>query len=437
MRSPWWIHPARLTACFLIPLYAFLVYAVPARWPDAIVLRAPDYMNGQYALFGLIVLIVFSFFAFLGSRIVVSRERPAPRVVPPAALGAVGALTIAAYLIWFFPLVVRGHLFLERDELSHMPGITSFTQLGVPFVLCYLYCTRVAGQRFGSAVRFEFWLILLLTVVRVFAWSERLAAIEVFVPALLVVFVHERRDGSAPDARRGGRVAVLVRKLVGFGGPLLAMPLLLVGFTVTEYFRSWTIYAVTQRASLTEFMLARVTTYYYTALNNGAGLLATRWGEWPSGKFLYVVEWLYRLPAGIGDALYGAVMGARPWPADDFLNQFGDPEFNNMSGIFPIAYDLGFVGGALYFSAFGLIAGLFYRSLVRGGPVGNLLYPPIFVGLLEVLRTTYVNAPRGVLIFAGALFLLSQMRRLDAQPSHQGLHALQDRGKTLAGAFAP
>ena len=59
---------------------------------------------------------------------------------------------------------------------------------------------------------------------------------------------------------------------------------------------------------------------------------------------------------------------------------------------------------------------MLYRSMVRGGRVGALLYPPIFVGLLEIMRIEYANSSRCVLIFGGAFLLLSQMRESQRRP---------------------
>ncbi len=424
MMQPWWSHPGRLTGFFIIPLYAFLVYVVPAQWPNVIVLRAPDYIHRGYAGVGLLMLGSLTFFSFLGARIVVRRAAPRPSCIASPVLLGVGAVTIAAYVVWFFPIVLHAQLMLERDELSQAPGITSFSQMGVPFVLSCIYCARVAGQRFSSLVRGQFWAIVFLTLIRMVVWKERLAAIEVFVPAALLILTY-----GMPRAK--GKRAL--RSAIALGGPFLAVPLLMLVFGVTEYFRSWTTYAHTQRAPLVEFMLARVTTYYYTALNNGAGLLATRHGEWPAYKMLFTAQWIYKLPAGIGDWVYQITTGPRAHPTDEFLSRFGDIEFNNMSGLFTIIYDLGIVGGAFYFAALGLAAGMLYRSMVRGGRVGALLYPPIFVGLLEVLRIAYVNSSRCILIFGGAYLILSQMRSSEEASSVDA----RERARSMPLAAGP
>jgi hypothetical protein len=273
--------------------------------------------------------------------------------------------------------------------------------MGVPFVVCFLHCRLSGGQKFSPLLTGLSYAVLLLTIARVFLWKERLALIEVGVPAALVVLVQ-----GTPHSK----VSRFLRRAIARWGPYLAVPVLIGVFTFTEYFRSWKTYSHTQSLTLFEFMTSRIATYYFTALNNGAGLLATHSGEWPTFNFFFSANWLYHLPGGIGDALYTALIGYKDSPDSSFLATYADPEFNNMSGIFPIVCDLGTVGAGLYFGAFGLIAGMLHRSMLQGSRVGGMLYPPVFVGCLEVLRTPYLNSSRVVLVALGTLLLLVHMR---------------------------
>ena len=401
MNTVWWLHPGKLTLYFTIPVYLFIIYVVPVTWPHVLVLKSAYYIQGSLAATALGMLALVSACGWAGGRLLVGRGSPNGHVVDPAALAAVGAFTILAYAIWFFPVLLHGQLLLDRQELNQTPGVTSFTQMGIPFVVCYLHCRFTSGQVFPRFVRWELWTILTLTVARVFIWKERLALIEIAVPAALIVLTHGRpRRASLRTLRRW----------VAVSGPYLAIPALLVMFTVTEYFRSWKTYSRTQDLPLLEFMTSRAVTYYFTALNNGAGMLVTRTDDWPTYNFLFTADWLYRLPGGVGDALYAALIGYKDRPAASFLNNYADPEFNNMSGIFPIVYDLGTVGAGLYFALLAVVAGMLYRSMLRRGKVGGMLYPPVFVGCLEVMRTPYLNGARVILLFVGAAFLLSQMR---------------------------
>jgi hypothetical protein len=166
-------------------------------------------------------------------------------------------------------------------------------------------------------------------------------------------------------------------------------------------------------------------TYYFTALNNGAGMLATQEGRWPTFNFYYTAEWFYHLPAGIGAAAQDLFL--RSDSSGDFLVRWADVEFNNMSGIFPIVYDLGYVGGILYFCCFGFIAGVLYRSMVNGRALGLLFYGPFYVGCLEVMRIAYINGSRVVLIMVGSTIFFAQIRTARSRIRRQEKFAQRSR----------
>jgi hypothetical protein len=399
MRWIWWLNPGKLVLFFILPLYLFISLAVPEIWPDLVVLRANNYLRQSYVLLGAACLLVMGAACLVGTRIDLDK-RPAYRLydINERFLLAVGAITVLAYVIWFSPLVARGTLFLKRDELNQTPGVTSFSQLGVTFVVCYLYATLRARQRLSRITRALFWTILVLTVARVYIWSERLALIEMAVPAAVSLLAY--RTPTQPLWRGAFR-------LVGRYGPFLALPLLMGFFMATEFIRSWSSDFYNTKHEFGEFMVSRLVTYYYTAINNGAGLLAT--STWPDYDMVHVLNWFYRLPFGIGQ-LFSSALGRGMLPTDSFLSRFGDVEFTNMSGVFPIVHDLGFAGGLLYFSGFGVIAGMMYRALTKGRRVGILLFPPLFVACLEVLRIAYLNNPRSFVIVLSALFAITQFR---------------------------
>ena len=81
-------------------------------------------------------------------------------------------------------------------------------------------------------------------------------------------------------------------------------------------------------------MLSRLTTYYFTALNNGAGMLATQEGRWPTFDFYNIMIWMYNLPFGIGAAAHETLLQRGP-PGVEFLVRWADVEFNNLSGCSP------------------------------------------------------------------------------------------------------
>jgi hypothetical protein len=407
MNRFWWIHPGKLLLFFLVPIYTFVVLVVPVTSPELIVLKAGSYASGPYAVFGLAVLVAMGVCAMIGASVSIdARQEGSSISVNPKLLATFGSIAIIAYLIWFYPAILHGNFSAgDRAALNQTPGVTSFTQLGVPFVVAYLNGRLLEGRNFGSLVRFQFRMILFLTLVRVQLWSERLALIEVVVPMAILLFTHR-----LPQTSFGKNFY----RVVGAFGPFLAIPLLLLVFTITEFFRSWTTYSKTQNLPLLDFMTSRLVTYYFTAINNGIGMLVTQEGRWPTYDFNYTAEWLYHLPLGIGNAVHDLAV-QNGGTDNEFLLRYADVEFNNMSGIFPIIYDLGHVGGILYFCGFGFVAGVLYRSMLNGRILGLTFYPSVFVGCLEIMRVTYLNGSRAVLIVVGSTAAYLQVRSARAR----------------------
>jgi hypothetical protein len=399
MREIWWLNPGKFLLLFVLPLYFFLVLVVPELWPDALVLRSANFMHPEFVVLGAATIVVIAAPALVGARVDLTPRTSALRSeVNEPLLIVLATFTIAAYLIWFWPAIVQMRFFLPRDELNRIAGVTSFTQLGVPVVTAYLYARWRNGQRFSRLMDGLFAIVLVLATARVYMWSERLALIELAIPILVCALLY--RPFRRPSSR------LLYRSIAGYG-PFMGLGGLLVLFGATEVVRSWQTYAVTSNQAFGTFVVSRLTTYYFTALNNGAGMLQT--SHWPSYEGLWVFGWLYAFPFGVGQTFLDAV-GHREAPHDLFLRQFGDPEFNNMSGIFPVFHDIGIVLGLAYFAAQGFAFGLAYRSAVKGEALGALFFPPILVACMELLRISYLNGQRCFLIVMGAILLLLNFR---------------------------
>jgi hypothetical protein len=405
LREIWWLNPGKLLLLFVLPLYLFLVLIVPVVWPDALVLRAANYMHFEYVLLGGGAIVALGAPALIGARVDLSPRPFALRSrVSEPLLMLLAALTVVAYLIWFWPAIVQMRFFMPRDELNRIAGVTSFTQLGVPVVSAYLFARWRNGQRFSRLMDGLFAAVVVFAALRVYMWSERLALIELGIPILVCGLLY--RPFRRPESR-------LLYRLVADFGPFLGLGVLLVVFGATEFVRSWQTYSVTTNQTFGTFVVSRVTTYYFTALNNGAGMLQT--SHWPSYEGLWIFGWLYAFPFGVGQTFLDAV-GHREAPHDLFLRQFADPEFNNMSGIFPIFHDAGVVLGLTYFALQGFGFGLAYRSAVKGEALGALFYPPVLVACMELLRISYLNGQRCFLIVVGAALLLANFRVRVSRP---------------------
>jgi hypothetical protein len=257
-------------------------------------------------------------------------------------------------------------------------GITTATQFGIAYVIFYLNHRWVLRLPFAS-LRYSiyFWIIVGLAVFRVFGWAERLALIELVVP-IAVIAVAYRFRASGPVWRG------VVRAL-----PLLGIAFLLLFFAGTEYVRSWSAYYQFERQSYSEFVISRVATYYYTALNNGAGMLEIL--EWPRWEFRHTLAWLHRFPLLVGP-IFGFLIDVRPQM--DFLSSYADPEFNNYSGVFTVFFDLGVAGALIYAFVWGGLMATLYRGFATARGLGFILYPGLYISALEMLRLPYLGESR-------------------------------------------
>jgi hypothetical protein len=401
----WWINPAKLVVGFIIPLYVLVFLLPTVLGASAVMLRFRNYLNWPYFLLGLAFLVVLFNSALIGTQIVSRSDSQGTAAAPIQLryLEVLALLTIGAYVVWFHGLILRPWLVLDylraagsgvahaRMEHQTIPGITTATQFGIAYVVLFLDRVWGAGVR-PVARRYTAYLLLIFGFAgfRALAWGERLALIELVIPGVVMYFVLRPPSGG------------WINRLLRWFGPFVGIAALLVYFGATEFFRSWAAYYQYQRVGFVEFIGRRLITYYYTALNNGAGLLQL--SEWPTYTFGTVLSWLYKFP-GIG-AVLRYVFDIPP--GGSFLFKYGDPEFNNMSGIFPIFADLGIAGGLAFAALWGGVVGYFYNQIKRRQGIGRVLFPMVYVSLLEVMRVPYLSDSRAfpALVAMGFGYLL-------------------------------
>ena len=264
------------------------------------------------------------------------------------------------------------------------PGVTSFAKFGVAYIVFYFHERWVNRQPLPRRYTLYCLAILALALFRAFFWAERLALIEVLLP-MAVIFVTFRL----------GTESKWIRLLASFA-PFVGVIGLLIFFGAAEYLRSWIAYYQYHGRGFLEFVVTRVTTYYFTALNNGAGLLAML--DWPTWKFEHMLAWLRKFPFGVG-SVYRAFVDYRDHLP--FLARYGDPEFNNPSGIFTVFFDLGLPGGLVYAAAWGALMGYTYRGFILKRGFGSLFFPVAFISMLEVMRVLYLPDSRAFTIMLG------------------------------------
>ena len=390
---PWWANPAAFIGGFIIPVYT-LVYLVPALFGvGSMQNRSPIFFEQRYFWLGL----AFLFCALLGS---IAGTRIQPKL-PSAGhkheeyisllyLEILALATIGAYMLWFRGIFTspKALISLLRGDGEYgnvralnptIGGITTLAQCGIAYIAFYL--DRVWGQRQPIVqIRFKLYFvaILCLSLFRAYAWAERLALIEVVVPIGLLYFCYRDR-GVNP-----------IMRTIRVGGPVIGVVGLILFFGVMEYFRSWNAYYVDLESSFWGFVMRRFLSYYYGALNNGSGLLLTT--QWPTYDMQHVLGWLYLFPGMVGPIFQYAfdVQHQDLY----FLNRYADPEFNNMSGIFTVYYDMGVPTALVYAGAWGCLAGAAFGSVQARRGILRLLYPVLFFSILEVMRLIYLGESR-------------------------------------------
>ena len=294
-------------------------------------------------------------------------------------------LTCAAYALWV-GLALRNGLrpstLLDtlrsqntfsgtlKAQFVNVTGVTTLIELGIA---ASVVGALLAVQRDRGVSRRLAFLVLLATL-RGFFLAERLAIIEVVLPWLVI------RSGQLATTRARSARRILVRL-----GPIFAIPLLLVGFSLFEYSRSWSFAKTTTTDSFLQYSSYRLVGYYATSFNNGElyRITTDRTGRLPFDT----VQFLWQAPGLSSVISYEGVTGTPPRP--DVLGTRSNPEFNNPGGISGPFIDYSDMGGVLYFLLVGFVLGRLYVQFAAGRIVGLLLYPVFFVGVLEVPRYLY------------------------------------------------
>lgn len=303
------------------------------------------------------------------------------------------ALTVAGYSVWFGAAWQRGLSWAELSAVvtrrenaiyalkdyyfQTIPGITTLTQFGMAFM------TLAALLGLGGAwrrVRWAMALVLLLGLLRAYIVSERLAVIELILPPL-VLLAFQRADAWMSRSR--------VHRLLINAAPAIAPLGLILFFASAEFFRSWIAVAGATDRTLLEFSALRLAGYYVTALNNSMYVLRVC-----EASDLFpglTLDWLYRFPV-VGSAfqLEGELRAIERAGNFSILQNGANPEFTNTGGLLAPLIDYGATGGFLFWLAVGFAVGHAWNSLKRSQLSGLLLYPMMFIGLLEVVRIPYL-----------------------------------------------
>lgn len=396
----WWLSPVGLTLGFLLPIFLSIVL-VGYLDSSALQIRGFRFLTEKYIALGIALVITMALGAWVGEKIELEQHAPVVERNWQPVLWTLGLIAFGAYLIWFKDIffkpatlfgVLTGSIKMSRQEIGATPGVTSLVNfIPVYFSLAtYIWCTT--PNQFPKYLKYLTITLFSLTVFRVFVWSERLALIELMAAVALPWTANFYKTTRNQQIKR-------IIKL----GPIVALPALVLYFGLAEYFRSWQSATYNGKTDFWTFALGRLGTYYYTSLNNGAGMLEMF--NWPTYKFENTLLFAHKAP-GIAGPIFTYYTELRQFTNEIYLKAYGDPEFNNPSGLYSVVYDIGIHGGFLYYALMGFLSGIFYRSFLSGGARGVILYPLCFVMMLEIYRYPYFGAPRAFTSLLGAFFAI-------------------------------
>jgi hypothetical protein len=428
-RTVWWLHPAWVVGGFS-GVIVILAHLLPARtylfsW------RTPKFLDQESLVLMLLCIACFVIgtllvdFRPMGFLRRARQSEPALATETLSRLSHVScALTFFGYLVWTGVALKRGLNFgvlveLLRGEngiaytmrekfLGNITGITTCTQFGMSTVVLALLLGRKLTKR---SVFLLFVPFGLLTFARALVNSERLALVEVAVPAgVLLIRLLVNRVGTKPAMR--SLLSVL---------PLLGLGVLFLVFGAFEYFRSWLTFYARGDQSFWEFAASRLLGYYVTALNNGALIL--HFIAAPIGAPFQTLSFLWRFPGlkELADSVFPLSVNFSYF---DFLARNANPEFNNADGLLLPVLDFGILGGLLYWAGVGVLCGSLYRRFRLGDAWGLCLYPLVYVTLLEVPRGLHWGDGRAFppycfLIVSAFLLRVRQLRTRPQQVSNE------------------
>jgi len=410
---PWWTSPVGLTLGFQLPVLLLVSWAgTLAADSEVVTVRAVRFLGAPHLWLAFALLMAGVLGAAIGRQLqLVAPGRaggsagagaPAGEPVPALdttqawdrAAATAGCIALAAYVFWFRDYllnpglmfdILRGTFVPSRTDITLTPGLTSLVNVAPIFFSLFAYNRLVARRPASGALKALALALVAFTVFRVYAWSERLALIEAVVPTALAV--------SVPLMRRPRGLL----RWLGRGGPYAALPFVVLFFGIAESARSWASDTYNGKYDFWTWVLGRLATYYYTALNNGAGMLETV--EWPTLKFEFIGGWLHNLP--LVGRHFSEWVGPRGNVLPEFFARYADPEFNSPSGLFGAVVDLGIVGALVYMAVLGFAGGALHRAYGEGRLAGVLGYPLLFIAALEIFRYPYLGEPRAFTWFVG------------------------------------
>jgi hypothetical protein len=391
-RPAWWTHPTWVLLLIVLPTLMLTLSEGPAG-----LIYFKNYVDNytRYSCFVAVASLLAltcgtlpcTVFGAASSNVVSSIDPLRAKLV----LRWLGVIALAAYVLLLGPWLLHPELAWQalqglgaeeaKQSMNRMPGITSFTNIAPLF--CAVWSGARLDPRFRPTTDLKciFAVLALLTLSRAIVGSERLALVEFVAPLVLAQAAFHSRPSFV-------RAAFPVLGLVAF----------VAYFAAAEFLRSWQYYQFEMSDQFWEFSILRLVGYYSTSLNNGMGMFQL---HSPLGLPYFTAGALAKLPIW---SFWGTQAGSI---SDDiwavYLFEFGNGEFNNLSGLFVPLIDFGLAIGLMVMGIIGIVVGLLYRGYAQRRIAGLILYPTCYIGTLEIIRLFYFGESRvvPVLLVAG------------------------------------
>lgn len=267
---------------------------------------------------------------------------------------------------------------LQKNMIS---GITTMTQFGVVSVIFFmiLYC-RTMDKKYLRYI----YILLFLSIIRAFLFSERLAFLEIIVPQ---IFIYIRFFPK------------LIKKLLLYG------VILFIIIWASELFRSYKADRFSDNYTAIEFLFYRLFFYSATSVNNFMLVIKQNYPYDFLPTFLEPFYKILKIPQS----------PEGNWP--NLLNRYLSLEFNNPSGWGEIHFNFGY--GGLVFSYFlGSYCRSIYSQYCQGEIKGLIIYPFLMTFILQSPRIFYIISTRTlyILLVFIIFFIINKKKTLRGNP---------------------
>ena len=391
----WWLSPIVLSLCLWIPLMLLATSVDEASFRTYF--RTPRFISSEFTRLFYLCAVAFAVGAFValqaarsrgrrlsgswllrsGFRRIVFRIWVAAAVISVASaairLGGPGGF-LQAMSVFFEG--TRGASDEIRDAFEPIPGLTSFTQLGMLIAALEMAKLTWAPSAAGRSVsRRRIAAVFAYALFRSMMVSERLAIVEVAIPCLLV--------WARTKPIRSVRQVVVTASI-----PLIAIFALLFGYAGTEYYRSYQYYRDHTDDSLMEFSRTRIVGYYATAINNSA-LHYHHDGE--KAPLSVLLEGPLEFP-GLRQTLKISDPSKRN--ERTLLELYANPEFNNVAPAGRLAREGANAWVALFMAGFGGVVGLAFAGYRFGSLGASVWFGLLTTATIEFPRIWYITNQR-------------------------------------------